>query len=188
MLEHNLDGTTTESFPVEPSEDRLLALLRDVFEVHWRDVIFGPCIQGAVFEARFTAPPHLTLLDGYATVGGGPEQPWHLHLCIGPHVGTAARPTPPELAVWRRCARAAFFRDRDRQGRQSVWGFRMWNGRDEQMITVFFPNPWLDPVTMRPRRVPDWECLRPWMQLRERYAGVAAEGPPADATTPPALH
>ena len=105
MLEHNLDGTTTEYFVVEPSADRLLAFLRDVFETHWREVIFGPCIEGAVFETRFTAPPRLSLLDGYVTVGGGPEQPSHLNLCIGPHVGTRARPTPPELAAWRRCAR-----------------------------------------------------------------------------------
>lgn len=187
MFEHNLDGTATEYFPVAPSEDRLLTLLREVFETQWRDVTFGPCIQGAVFEARFTAPPRLSLLDGYVTVGGGPEQPWHLHLCIGPHHGTPARPTPPELAAWRRCARAAFFRDRDGAGREAVWGFRMWNGRDEQMITIFFPNPWLDPNTMQPRGLPDWSCLEAWMRLRERYAGVAVEAPPQDST-PPALH
>ena len=187
MLEHNLDGTTTEYFPVDPSEPRLLALLRDVFEMHWRQVIFGPCIQGAVFEARFTAAPRLTLLDGYVTIAAGGDQPWHLHLCVGPHAGTAARPTPPELATWRRCGRAAFFRDRDRSGRQSVWGFRMWNGRDEQMLTVFFPNPWLDPTTMHPRRTPDWACLATWMELRERYAGTPKDAPPNDET-PPCLH
>ncbi len=187
MLEHNLDGTTTEYFAVAPSEATLLALLRDVFESHWREVIFGPCIQGAVFEGRYTAPPRLTLLDGYVTIAAGAEQPWHLHLCIGPHAGTRARPTPPELAAWRRCGRAAFFRDRDRHGRQSVWGFRMWNGRDEQMLTVFFPNPWLEPETMHPRRPPDWTCLTTWMTLRERYAGVPGEPAPND-TAAPVLH
>lgn len=184
MLEHNLDGTATEHFPIETSEVTLLALLREIFATHWRDVIFGPCIQGAVFEARFTAAPRLSLLDGYVTVGGGPEQPWHLHLCIGHHRGTSARPTPPALAAWRRCARAAFFRDRDSHGRHSVWGFRMWNGREEQMITMFFPNPWLDPQTMQPERTPSWPRLELWMRLRERYAGVAVEPPPADQTAP----
>jgi hypothetical protein len=187
VLEHNLDGTTTEYFPVTTGEAELFALLRDVFETHWREVVFGPCIQGAVFEARFTAAPRLALLDGYLTIGGGPTQPWHLHLCIGPHAGTPARPTPPELARWRRCARAAFFRDRDRHGQESVWGFRMWNGRDEQMITIFFPNPWLESETMRPRRTPDWAVLTTWMALRAQHAGVAAETPPDD-TTPPVLH
>jgi hypothetical protein len=187
MLEHNLDGTSTEHFPVEPTEERLLALLRAVFEEHWQEVVFGPCIQGAVFGARFTTPPHLRLLDGYVTVGGGADQPWHLHLCIGPHRGTPARPTPPELAVWRRCARAAFFRDRDRDDRPAVSGFRMWNGRGEQMITIFFPNPWLERETMRPVRVADWSRLGAWMALRERFAGLPGESPPVDVT-PPALH
>jgi hypothetical protein len=187
MREHNLDGTITEYFAVPTGEDDLLALLRDVFESHWREVLFGPCIQGAVFEARYTAAPRLTLLDGYVTIAAGDDQPWHLHLCIGPHVGTTARPTPPALAAWRRCGRAAFFRDEDRNGRQSVWGFRMWNGRDEQMLTVFFPNPWLDSDTMLPRRTPDWSCLATWMTLRARYAGIPVETPPEDAT-PPQLH
>lgn len=187
MREHNLDGTSTEYFPVEPTPDRLLGLLRAVFEEHWRDVVFGPCIQGAVFEARCAAPPRLTLNDGYVTVAAGPAEPWHLHLCIGPHRGTTRRPTPPELAQWRRCARAAFFRDRDPAGLQAVWGLRMWNGRGEQMITIFFPNPWLDADAMRPVRVADWSRLAAWMDLRERFAGVPAEPPPADAT-PPALH
>jgi len=183
----NLDGTTTEHFEIEPTEERLLDLLRAVFEEHWAEVVFGPCIQGAVFEAHFTARPRVTFLDGYVTVAGGAEQPWHLHLCIGLNRGTLARPTPPELARWRRCARAAFFRDRDRNGRPSVWGLRMWNGRGEQMITVFFPNPWLDPVRMRPVRVPDWSRLAPWMELRRRFAGIEVEEPPPEST-PPALH
>ena len=187
MREHNLDGTTTDLFPVDPSTERLLALLREIFETHWRDVIFGSCIEGAVFEARFTAAPRITVLDGYVTVAADATQPWHLHLCIGPHKGSRTRPTPPALAAWRRCTRAAFFRDRDRAGEQMTWGFRMWNGRDEQMITAFFPNPWLDPETMRPRRTADWACLATWMKLRERYAGILAEAPPV-ATKPPAMH
>ena len=185
--EQNLDGTTTEYFEVEPSEATLLAILRGLFEKNWRELIFGPCIQGAVFEGRFVTPPRLTTLDGYVTVSAAGDGPWHFHLCIGPHRGTRNRPTPPELAAWRRCARAAFFRDRDRNGRQSVWGFRMWNGRGEQMITIFFPNPWLDPVRMRPVRAPEWSRLDLWMRMRRRWAGVAPEPPPLPAT-PPRLH
>ena len=187
MLDHNLDGTTTENFEIDASQERLFALLRTIFEEHWAAVVFGPCIQGAVFEARFTSPPRITLLDGYVTIASGPDQPWHLHLCIGPTRGTENRPTPPELSAWRRCARAAFFRDRDPAGRQAVWGLRMWNGRGEQMITVFFPNPWLDAHDMRPVRVPDWSRLGLWMSLRERFGGVASEPPPSDPT-PPVLH
>jgi len=137
----DLDGTRTEYFDVECSEPSLLALLREMFEVSWQHVIFGPCIEGAVFEGRFGAPPVLSILDGYATVQVAGSESWHFHLCIGPHRGSPSLPTSPELARWRRCARAAFFRSLDRDGRASAWGVRLWNGRGEQMLTVFFPNP-----------------------------------------------
>ena len=100
------------------------------------------------------------------------------------HAGTARLPTPPELAHGRRCARAAFFQSRDRAGRPSSWGFRMWNGRDEQMLTVFFPNPWIDPARQRYVDTPDWARLHLWMRMRERHAGVRAAGPPEDTSRP----
>ena len=31
------------------------ARLREVFEEHWEHVIFGPCIEGAVFEGNYRA-------------------------------------------------------------------------------------------------------------------------------------
>ena len=183
----HVDGTRTDYWDGAPSEAGLLTRLRDVFEDHWRDVVFGPCIEGAVFEGRFPARPRVALLDGYATVEVGGEASWHFHLCIGPHRGSPALPTPPELAEWRRCGRAAFFRGHDRAGRGSSWGLRMWNGRGEQMITVFFPNPWLDPGGTRYVSTPEWSRLALWMELRERHAGVPADGPPADAR-PPRTH
>jgi len=60
----------------------------------------------------------------------------------------------------------------------------MWNGRDEQMLTVFTPNPWLDPVRRHYVDTPDWSRLDLWMRLRERYAGVPAEPPPTHAERP----
>src|SRR5438552_2515158 len=69
--EQNLDGTTTEYFEVEPRPSTLLAVLRGMFARHWRELVFGPCIQGAVFEGRFVAPPRLSTLDGYVTVSAG---------------------------------------------------------------------------------------------------------------------
>jgi hypothetical protein len=183
----NLDGTRTEYFAVEPTEETLLAVVREIFEDSWRHVIFGSCIQGAVFEGRFFARPHVRVLDGYVTVAAEGHDAWHFHLCIGPHRGTADRPAPPALAAWRRCARAAFFRDADRAGRHGSWGFRMWNGRDEQMLTVFFPNPWLDAQGRRFVATPDWRRLDLWMHMRARHAGVPAEPPPA-AAEPPRMH
>ena len=186
-VEENLDGTHTECAEVAATEDTLLAILREVFDGYWDQVVFGPCIQGAVFEGRFAARPRLTLQDGYLTVQVEGSESWHFHLCIGSHRGTPARPTPPALAAWRRCTRAAFFRDGDPAGRHTSWGFRMWNGRDEQMLTVFFPNPWLDPERQRVLATPDWSRLDPWMEMRQHYAGVPVEPPPATAE-PPALH
>jgi hypothetical protein len=180
----NLDGTRTELWSVECAESTLLAILREVFEEHWDQVIFGPCIEGAVFEGRFAARPRVSLLDGYVTVELGAGESWHFHLCIGPHQGTPSLPTPPDLARWRRCARAGFFENRDREDRPSAWGFRMWNGRDEQMLTIFFPSPWLDPECRRHVATPEWSRLALWMRMRERYTGVPAAPPPIDAARP----
>jgi hypothetical protein len=186
-VEEHLDGSRVEYFAVECTEPALLALLREVFEEHWDDVIFGPCIEGAVFEGRFGARPRVSLLDGYVTVQLQGSESWHFHLCIGPHRGSPGLPTPPALAEWRRCRRAAFFQNRDRAGRPSAWGFRLWNGRGEQMMTVFLPNPWIDPRAGQYVDRPDWTRLRLWMDLRARHAGVPPEPPPADAT-PPRTH
>lgn len=183
-VQQNLDGSRTEHFGVPVSEPTLRALLTEIFETHWERVVFGPCIEGAVFEGRFAARPTVSLLDGYLTVQQESSARWHVHLCIGPHRGTASRPTPPELARWRRCGRAAFFRECDPHGRAGAWGFRMWNGRDEQMVTIFFPNPWLDADQERYVDTPDWSRLDLWMGLRARYAGVPAEPPPARADRP----
>lgn len=183
-VQYNLDGTRIERFEIDCSESRLFAILQDIFEAHWDQVIFGPCIEGAVFEGRFARRPSVSLLDGYATVQVDGSESWHFHLCIGPHGGSAALPTPPELAAWRRCARAAFFINRDRAGRPSAWGFRMWNGRDEQMITIFFPNPWIDPERRQYVDTPDWSRLELWMKLREKWAAIPAEPPPAGAERP----
>ena len=87
-VEENLDGSRTEYFAVECTEAGLLALLREVFEEHWEDVIFGPCIEGAVFEGRFGRRPTLSVLDGYLTVQVEGSESWHFHLCIGPHRGS----------------------------------------------------------------------------------------------------
>ena len=187
MAETNLDGTRTEYFEVDCAEVILLALLRECFEEHWREVIFGPCIEGAVYEGRFTERPTVALLDGYATIDVPGAASWHFHLCIGANRGSATLPTPPMLAKWRRCARAAFFRNLDGRGVASAWGLRMWNGHAEQMLTVFFPNPWIDPAVQRYVDDPDWSRLQLWMRLRERFAGVPAEAPPA-LTERPVTH
>ncbi|WP_394827765.1 hypothetical protein [Pendulispora albinea] len=190
-LEKNLDGTTTEYFDLEATEEALSALLRTLFDEHWDRIDFGPCMQGAVFELRFATKPRISYLDGYLTIGEEPDpgqSRWHFHLCVGPHRGTKNRPTPPELAAWRRCSRAAFYRDTDPSGRPSSWGLRFWNGRGEQMMTVFFPNPWLNERRTKFVKTPDWSKLELWMTLRERFAGVPADERPDPEAMRPVIH
>jgi hypothetical protein len=169
IVEH-LDGSVTEFSYFEPSADAMDRLVRLLFEEHWREITVGPCIEGAVFEVRFSEAPKLSMLDGYLTVNLGP---WHFHLCIAEHKGNRS----PELARKRRVARAALFEIRgQRCGGGRSWGVRMWNGFGEQMTTVFLPNPRLSDE-LRPLSEPNWERLRLWYELRQEFLG---EIPPAN--------
>jgi hypothetical protein len=147
--------------------DRLVRLL---FENHWRDITVGPCIEGAVFEVRFTEPPKLTMMDGYLTVNLGP---WHFHLCIAEHKGNRSA----ELRKARQVARVALFETRGSGcGGGRSWGVRMWNGFGDQMTTVFLPNPRLSDE-MKIMKEPDWGRLKLWYELRQQFLD---EEPPVD--------
>jgi hypothetical protein len=168
-VEH-LDGSVTEYSYFEPAAASMNDLVKVLFEQHWRDVVAGPCIEGSVFEVRFSEAPKLTMLDGYLTVNLGP---WHFHLCIAEHKGNRS----PELARKRQVARVALFETRgQRCGGGRSWGVRMWNGFGEQMTTVFLPNPRLSDE-MKPLREPDWDRLKLWYELRRQFLG---EQPPAN--------
>ncbi len=168
---------TLEIFALDTSEDALCALLREVFENHWRNVRFGPLIQGAAWEIRApNAPRKISLYDGYLTVDFGS---WHFHLCVGPTRGSGANPTDPELAAHRRTARAELYRQLKRDGTPNSWGLRLYNGKDEQQLSVFLPSPFLSDE-MRPLAVPDWSRLAMWDALRARFLGLGAD--PKDRT------
>ena len=93
------------------------------------------------------------MLDGYLTVDTGP---WHFHLCIDKHTDVPV----PELAQHRQVARAAFFHDSRTKGHVlGSWGLRLWNGLGEQMITIFFPNPFLSADFDKTLPTPDWSKL-----------------------------
>jgi hypothetical protein len=52
------DGTPVDVFPLPTDSASLEALLRDLFENHWREITFGPIIQGAAWQMRADrAPP-----------------------------------------------------------------------------------------------------------------------------------
>lgn len=155
-----------ELFPLDTAEDNLFALLRDLFEDHWRDITFGTLIQGAVYEIKASdAPQPLRMLDGYCTID---FNTWHMHLCIGRHNGTHKNPVSPELAHHRRTARAELYRRLDPDGHPVSWALRLLNGHDEQQLTVFLPNPFLgenDKILTDP----DWDRLALWDHLRDAF-------------------
>jgi hypothetical protein len=157
-----------EIFPLPTDEPTLLAVLRELFEQWWAEIRFGPLIQGAVYEISLTtAPERIAVLDGYVTVDLGD---WHFHICIGEHRGLPGDVVAPELARLRRCARAELYRVIHDDAPVS-WGFRMYNGADQQQLTVLMPNPFLD-ERQQVRDDPDWSALACWDRVRERFLGL----------------
>ena len=165
VVEQGPGGSVTDYHEVPVHGDVVERLLTEIFSAHWAEISAGPVIEGAAYEIRFTAAPTLSMLDGYLTVDVGA---WHFHLCVAEHRGAA---TPAQAAI-RRVARAAFFQTEGGSCVPQAWGLRLWNGVGEQMITVYFPNPWLDDAQQR-ARVPRWDKTALWAELRARYAGGA---------------
>jgi hypothetical protein len=162
----DLSGAVTKYSYVTPTEETMRELTRLLFEEHWRDIVVGPCVEGAVFEIRLEEPPKkISVLDGYLTVDLGY---WHFHLCIGVHKGTRSA----ELAKKRQVAKLALFETHGSRclTGSSSYGLRMWNGFDEQMTTVFLPNPRLSDE-MKVLKEPQWERLRLWFELRHHFLG-----------------
>ena len=161
--ERGLDGTTTVYDDVAVTGDRVERLLRELLTDHWARLTVGPIVQGAAWEVRFTTPPALSMLDGYLTVDTGP---WHFHLCVGDTRGQG----DPALARARRVGRAAFFRALGGSCVPESYGLRLWNGLGEQMVTVFFPNPFYDDESYRLRE-PDPRRTELWEDFKRRYCG-----------------
>lgn len=166
----NLDGTKTfyEFFDASPA--RMESLFRDLYENHWNKIRFGPAVRGAIFELALTEKPAVRFSNGYLTVDPGP---WHFHLCVGEYKakspeGDAGQEKMKEDARQRRVAKAAFMNMTDAAGKVTSWGMRFWNGLEEQMITVFLPNPYRDDK-LKALREPDWSRLELWENLRKSY-------------------
>lgn len=164
----NLDGSRTEYEDIRPEPALLERLLRDIFEQHWDGITVGPILQGAAYELQYSKPPKVSMSAGYLTVDTGE---YHFHLYVGESGETTANPSNPELVKARRPSRAAFFRDsRGEKGcLPGSWGVRLWNGLGEQMITIFFPNPYFEKQGGR-LEPPKWEKLELWERLRREYA------------------
>ncbi|TAL78195.1 MAG: hypothetical protein EPN75_11435 [Beijerinckiaceae bacterium] len=169
------DGAQIDVFELPTDSMSLESLLSDLFENHWREIVFGPIIQGAVFEWRAQqAPTRIGMFDGYLTVAFGVP---HFHLCIGEHKGMPSHPVASALAHHRRTSRAELFRRVCKAGTPVSWGLRLFNGRGEQQITILLPNPFLNPDTDKILKAPDWSRLELWDQLRARWFGLDAPDP-----------
>jgi hypothetical protein len=165
-----LGNGTLEIFDLSTSESPLFELLKDLFENHWQEIDFGILIQGAAWEIKATSKPEsVTLHDGYLTVDFGA---WHFHICIGENKGSPSHPTAPELKAHRRTSRAELYRQLNQSGTPNSWGLRLYNGKDEQQLTIFLPNPFLTPE-MQIAKEPDWSRLALWDQLRAQWLGLS---------------
>lgn len=160
---------TLEVFSLDTSEAFLFCMLKDLFENHWDKIQFGILIQGGVFEfSSATKPEKVALFDGYLTVELGNA---HIHVCLGESKGTGCEPTPPEVAAHRKPSRAELYRKLNKQGQPTFWALRIFNGKDEQVLTIFLPNPLLT-ADMHLATQPDWSRLFLWDYLRKTYLGL----------------
>jgi hypothetical protein len=158
------DGGREQRWPLPVDDQSLLDLIHVCFDEYWDEIWFGVLIEGAAWEVAAPNPPtRISMYDGYATVDFGR---WHFHLCIGEHLDSG-----PELGRIRRCARAELYRRISDDGFPTSWGLRLYNGRDEQMMTLMLPNPFLT-KTQQFRDEPAWEQLQLWDRLRAAYLGL----------------
>ncbi|GFG67500.1 hypothetical protein MKUB_49900 [Mycobacterium kubicae] len=158
------DGGREQCWPLPTDERSLLDLIRLCFNEYWDEIWFGILIEGAAWEVAAPNPPkRISSYDGYATIDFGR---WHFHLCIGEH-----RESGPELGRIRRCARAELYRRIGIDDHPTSWGVRLHNGRDEQMMTILLPNPFLTNVQQL-REQPAWEQLELWNRLRATFLGL----------------
>ena len=166
------DGGREQRWALPTDESSLLRLITMVFDDHWDEIWFGLLIEGSALEvAAPNAPKKISMYDGYATVDFGR---WHFHLCIGEHTASG-----PELGRIRRCSRAELYRRIGSDGSASSWGLQMFNARDEQMLTVMLPTPFLT-NTQALTDEPVWAHLELWDRIRADFLGL--ESDPLDRT------
>lgn len=158
------DNGREQVWPLPTDEQSLLTLIRLCFEDYWDEIWFGVLIEGAAWEVAAPNPPkRISTYDGYATIDFGR---WHFHLCIGEH-----RESGPELGRIRRCARAELYRRISSDDSPTSWGVRLFNGRDDQLMTVMLPSPFLT-NTQQIRDEPVWTQLELWDSLRKTFLGL----------------
>lgn len=74
----------------------------------------------------------------------------------------------------RKPSKAQIFRRYGNDEKPNSWGFEMWNGHGEPMISIFFPNPFLSDQDTLPD-VPDFSRLASWRAISKRWLGREPE-------------
>lgn len=161
------EGTgNLEILQLPHGEQELFELLTLVFD-HWSEINFGILIQGSVLEiAPPGRPTSMKLLDGYLTVTFGEQM--HFHLCIGDNFGSKKFPTSEKLRKHRKASRAELYRILNPDLEPVSWGLRFFNGENQQMLTIFLPNPFLTSQN-RHAKIPDWNKLNLWQKIRAQF-------------------
>ena len=160
-----------EIFPLALDGQVLKTLITELFDEHWSIIHFGVMVPGAIYEIKApNKPDGIRYNGGYMTIDFGA---WHFHLCIGDY------PCSNEDGQVRQTARAEFYRMVNKDDQPMSWGFRMYNGADQQQLVVFMPNPRATPDNKLAEQ-PDWSRLALWDQLRQAYLGLPFD--PIDRT------
>jgi (2Fe-2S) ferredoxin len=147
--------------------DTLACLLYTLFQENWHQVGLGHIEQGSVLELEFKeAPKKCVLYDGYLTVIAGE---WHFHLCIEETFGGPESETPVELRKQRLITKAAFYRRLNPEGIPKSWGVQFWNGAEQQAMTIFLPNPYVEDENLVPEGKANFAKLELYNQLRDIY-------------------
>lgn len=167
IKEPSLTGGYIEYEDFDCNCDVLSSLLYTLFQQNWHQVGVGHIVQGGVLELEFPAAPKICILyDGYLTVV---TESWHLHLCIEANLGGPHCKTPLELRKQRQVNRAAFYRRFNAEGIPRSWGIDFWNGASENLMTIFFPNPYVEGENLLPEGKPNLTKLELYHKLRDIY-------------------
>ena len=168
------DGKAEDIWALPNDEEFLCRLFTDLFGNYYDKLCWGPLLTGAAYELKAPGKPKkIESSDGFLTVHWGDKG--HFHLCIGVIRIPPDRANAAEMIAHRRPGRVELFRGLDRDDLPNTWGLRMFNGKDEPQITVFFPNPYVtkdDEVT----NAADWSRIEVWEELLPRYTGNAPDG------------
>lgn len=144
-------------FEIEPEEKRFVELLKELFSSHWKEITFGPGLAGASYEIKIDLAPEVTYQNGFLTVMW--TRGAHFHLSVG---------TPDKK---KRVTRGAFF-EMEGSCVPKSWGLRFWNGSGNELLSIYFPNPYLSGDSKV--STPDWSKVKLWEAFRSRYAALAS--------------